>query len=106
MKNDTEKSVREKYIKTMDDIDEIVEQIEMYRNSEKDAMLEMSADIVILCKILRNHIPAIDLLRTKLENGGYMERDSGEWTLFEAGGEIVATGESLKQILVELVEEG
>lgn len=60
-------------------------------------------DISILCDLLENMVPAIDLLQARLEKGEYLEKQDGEWCLFEKDGEGVCRGKTLKDILVDLI---
>lgn len=50
-----------------------------------------------------NLIPALDLLQARLERGEYLAKQDGEWHLFEPGGEGVASGKNLREILINLI---
>jgi len=92
-----------KCVKTMDDIDDVIEKIDIFKGSGKEYKFRKTSDILRLCKLLENEIPAMGLLKTRLENGGYIEKIGGRWRLFDAVGEIVVVGDSLRQILIALI---
>lgn len=54
-------------------------------------------------KTSRNLIPSLDLLQARLERGEYLAKQDGEWHLFEADGEGVTSGGSLREILINLI---
>lgn len=66
---------------------------------------DFAAGLVIarLKKKLENAIPAISLLQARLERGEYLSKEDGIWHLFDKLGEGVASGESLQEILLDLI---
>ena len=60
-------------------------------------------DILAMVKLIKNMVPSIDLLQTRLENGCYLSKQDGEWWLFEEDGEGICGGKNLRDILVNLI---
>lgn len=56
-----------------------------------------------LRKIVKEILPSLDLLQTRLERGEYLEHQDGRWHLFDKDGEGVASGASLRGLLIELI---
>lgn len=61
----------------------------------------------------QNLTPALDILQGYLDNKGYISQSEGlcienNYSLFDAGGDEIASGENIKELLVNLVkkEEG
>lgn len=47
--------------------------------------------------------PSIELLETRLEQGCYLRKQYDHWYLFDKEGEVVASGERLRDIFVNLI---
>ncbi len=60
-------------------------------------------DISALCDIIKNVVPAIDLLQARMERGEYLAQQDGEWFLFEPSGDSVVCGKTLRDILINLI---
>lgn len=60
-------------------------------------------DITKLCDIIEGIIPALDLLEIRLERGEVLAKQDGCWWLFDAEGEGVVSGETLRNLLVNLI---
>jgi len=90
-----EKTKREKLIKSM-------RQLEKEHAPNKYPPIRMS-DISALCDLVEGAIPAIDLLQAHLEQGEYLRKQDGEWSLFDAEGDGVVSGKTLRDILLSLI---
>jgi len=99
--NDTAKMA--KSFNTIDEIDDLTEKIEMFQYTEKEYKFQKPSDILRLCDLLKGEIPAINLLKTRLENGCHIERQKSRWQLYGENGGKLVSGDSLKQILVALI---
>ena len=99
--NDSQKMA--KSFNTIDEIDDLTEKIEMFQYTEKEYRYQKPSDILRLCDLLKGEIPAMNLLKTRLENGCHIERQKGRWQLYGENGEKSVSGDSLKQILIALV---
>ena len=60
-------------------------------------------DISALCNLVENAIPSIDLLQSRLERGEYIKKQDGRWRLLDENEEGFISGESLRDILLNLI---
>jgi hypothetical protein len=60
-------------------------------------------DIDRLCDLVANAIPALDLLQACLESGGVFNYQDGAWWLFDEHGEGICSGDTIREMLVNLV---
>ena len=60
-------------------------------------------DISILCDMVEEAVPAIDLLQKHLENGDKLRYQFGAWWLFDKAGNGGATGITIRRLLQNLV---
>ena len=61
------------------------------------------SDIAGMCDLVENAVPSIDRLQDRLEQGCRLAKQDGRWWLFDAEGEGIAGGETLRDVLVNLI---
>lgn len=60
-------------------------------------------EISALCDTIEQMVPSIDRLQDRLEEGCHLEKDDGKWWLFDARGEGIVGGETLRELLINLI---
>ena len=53
--------------------------------------------------VIENMIPSLDLLQSRLEDGCKIKKQDGVWYLFEQNGEGVCSGETIREMLINLI---
>jgi len=61
-----------------------------------------TADIIFTVNTTE-FIPALDLLQSRLESGCEISFEDGRWCLFDNDGEGVTSGETVREMLVNLI---
>ena len=70
---------------------------------KNDSTIVKGEELSKICFIIENFIPAIDLLEKRLENGCEIVRQDKKWYLFDDEGEPITNGETLRDILINLI---
>lgn len=60
-------------------------------------------DITRMCDIAESIVPGLDRLQERLQAGAMIRQEEGVWQLRTANGEVIATGNSLRSLIVDLV---
>jgi len=60
-------------------------------------------DISLLCDAVEKAIPALDRLQDRLEAGSGIVFQDNRWYLFDADGEVVCYGKSIREMLIDLI---
>ena len=60
-------------------------------------------DVSMLCDAVENAIPSLDRLQDRLEAGSKISFQDSRWCLFDKEGEWICSGESIRQMLVNLI---
>ena len=88
--------------------EETVEIVRKLRLLEKDhkpsgnVSVKME-DISTLCYLVENAVPSIVLLQNRLERGEHLAKQDDRWHLFDADGDGVTSGKTLREILISLI---
>lgn len=65
--------------------------------------MKPEAEIDRLRMIIKEIVPSLDLLQTRLERGEYLAKQDGLWYLFDVDGEGVVSGKNLRELLINLI---
>lgn len=76
--------------------------MEKYHGPENCITVQMK-NISMLCDVIEEAIPALDLLQEYLLEGAHIVYQDGYWWLFDCNGEGIGYGDSLRQLLVSLI---
>ncbi len=91
----------------MTDIDELIKRMRNHVAINPSIISGQNKDILALCVAVESAVPALDLLQKRLEDGCYVvapdEMNGHLWVLFRRDGEGIASGESLRSMLLNLV---
>lgn len=72
-------------------------------NIEIGAAYSVRGQIAQLINGCKNMTPSIDLLQKRLEDGCSLARQDGEWWLFDAAGNGISGGKTLRDVLIDLI---
>ena len=89
-------------------MDRINELIAACRLMEKDHRPEgfppiLMRDVTLLCNVIEQMYPVLDRLQDRLEAGARIEFQNSKWHLFDSDGEQVCYGDSIREMLVNLI---
>ena len=80
------------------------EKIKLELETYKDGMISVyDAAEKIRAIAFNSVIPALDLLQTRLEAGCELEEQDGQWCLFDVAGEYVAGGDTVREMIINLM---
>lgn len=65
--------------------------------------MKPEAEIDRLRMIVKEIVPALDLLQARLERGGYLKKLEGRWFLFAGKGGVIVSGKNLRELLISLI---
>ena len=74
---------------------------QQYENLDR-VPIQMS-DISGMCDLAENAVPSIDRLQDRLEQGCLLAKQDGRWWLFDPEGEGITGGETLRDVLINLI---
>ena len=60
-------------------------------------------DVSMLCDAVENAIPALDRLQDRLEQGAKIVFQDDRWCLFQKDGEFICSGETIREMLMNLI---
>ena len=81
-----------------------IEKIKLELETYKDGMIGVyDAAEKIRAIAFNAAIPALDLLQTRLEAGGELKEQDGQWYLFDLEGESVTSGDTVREMIINLM---
>lgn len=64
---------------------------------------KFETELIAMRAALEGAIPALDLLQARLEAGASIDHQSGRWHLFAADGNSIASGDTVRTMLMNLI---
>lgn len=82
--------------------------IQSFRVLEKDHLPDgyppiQMREVSMLCDAVEKVIPSLDRLQDRLEAGAIITFQDGRWRLLDAAKELVCSGKSIREMLVNLI---
>ena len=81
-----------------------IEKIKLELDTYKDGMISVYDSAEKIRSIAFNAaLPALDLLQSRLDAGCKIKEQDGQWCLFDTDGEYVTGGETVREMIINLI---
>lgn len=84
----------------MHEIKKIIQELEAYKDGSV-SVYDAAKQIQSIA--FKDAVSAFDLLQKRLEDGGYIVNHDGVWCLFDDGREYVSGGDTVREMIINLI---